>query len=38
MQEPAEYTVPRLAKQFGVSVDAVKRILHSKWQPPPRRA
>jgi len=32
-QEPETHSVPELAKQFGVSVEAVKRILHSKWSP-----
>lgn len=32
-QYPDQFTTPVLAKQFGVSPEAIRRILKSKWRP-----
>jgi len=33
-QFPQKYDIDSLATEFGVSFEAMKRILHSRWQPP----
>lgn len=37
-QFPELWTKKKLAEQFGISVDATRKILHSKWVPSPEVA
>ncbi|BFZ53499.1 Required for respiratory growth protein 9 mitochondrial [Savitreella phatthalungensis] len=32
-QDPVQFSTPRLAQQFAISPEAVRRILKSKWRP-----
>ena len=37
-KDPAHFSVKALSERFGVSVEGMRRILHSSWQPSPEAA